>query len=347
MSIVRTRWAAIGAAVAVTLGAGGVGIVSATQPADAVAFVPITPCRVMDTRVEFNVGPKSSPVGPGEVYTVNTTTGDTGNCTGIPTTATGVSMNVTALDASVPTFLTVWATGDTQPEASSLNPVPGSPPAPNAVTTGINATGQFNIFNLQGNVHVIADINGYYTDHHHDDRYYTETESDGRYYTRPDADDRYYAFGGSLLSAIASQGANSFDNIVAFPNAGSPTMLVSFGIPPERDSERPILVHLPFEGPPNCSIVLTASGAAGPFLESGRFFNAGWSVADSPAGVVVFGPAPAGSSQSTAIVTMSHDFADQLGGATSVELRLVRDATNVNDTCPFEVFARGGYSVEY
>ena len=178
MSIIRTRWAAIGAAVAVTLGAGGIGIVSATQPADAVTFVPITPCRVMDTRTEFNVGPKTSPVGPGAVYTVNTTTGNTGKCSDIPTTATGVSLNITALDATLPTFLTIWATGQPQPEASSLNPVPGQPPTPNAVTTGINPGGQFDIYNLQGNVQVIADINGYYTDHHHDDRYYTKDQTD-------------------------------------------------------------------------------------------------------------------------------------------------------------------------
>ena len=171
MSVIRTRWAAIGAAVAVTLGAGGIGFVSATNPDDAVAFVPITPCRVMDTRAEFNVGPKTTPIGPGEIHTVNTTTGDTGNCSGIPTTATGVSLNITALDATLPTFLTVWATGDAQPEASSLNPVPGQPPTPNAVTTGIDTNGRFDIYNLHGNVEVIADISGYYQDHHHDDRY--------------------------------------------------------------------------------------------------------------------------------------------------------------------------------
>lgn len=180
MSTLRTRWAAIGAAVAVTLGAGGIGLVSATEPSDAVTFVPITPCRVMDTRTEFNVGPKSSPLGPGEVHTVNTTSGNTGNCSGIPSTATGVSLNVTALDASLPTFLTVWATGETQPEASSLNPVPGAPPTPNAVTTAISNSGRFDIYNLQGNVQVLVDINGYYTDHDHDDRYYTKAQIDQR-----------------------------------------------------------------------------------------------------------------------------------------------------------------------
>jgi hypothetical protein len=172
MSSIRSRWAAIGAAVAVTLGAGGIGLVSATSPADAVTFVPITPCRVMDTRSDSPVGPRTTPLGPGETYTVNATTDNTGNCgTNIPTTATGVSLNVTAVGAALPTFLTIWATGSPQPEASSLNPVPDAPPTPNAVTTGIDAGGQFNIYNLQGNVQVIADINGYYTDHNHDDRY--------------------------------------------------------------------------------------------------------------------------------------------------------------------------------
>ena len=177
MSTIRTRWAAIGAAVAVTLGAGGVGLVSATEPDGASTLVPITPCRVIDTRPEFNVGPKASPLGPGETHTV-AAHGDNGDCTGIPSDAVGLSMNVTAVDATAPTFLTIWATGETQPTASSLNPTPGQPPAPNAVTTELSPGGEFDIFNLAGNVHVLADINGYYVDHHHDDRYYTEDEID-------------------------------------------------------------------------------------------------------------------------------------------------------------------------
>ena len=184
MAIIRTRWAAIGAAVAVTLGAGGIGLVSATNPDDALTFVAITPCRVLDTRTEFNVGPKTSPMGPGETYTVKTH-GSNGNCTGIPAGATAVSMNMTATDATAPTFLAVWAAGTDRPDASSLNPVPGSPPTPNAVTTELNGSGEFNIYNLQGSVNVFADINGYYVGHNHDDRYYTKAQSDARYLEAP------------------------------------------------------------------------------------------------------------------------------------------------------------------
>jgi len=177
MSLVRSRWAAVGAVSAITLGAGGIGLVDATSPSGAATFVSITPCRVLDTRPAFKVGPKSTPLGPGEVHTVSAH-GDNGRCADIPATATGLSLNITATGASLPTFLTIWATGSPQPDSSSLNPVPGQPPTPNAVTTGLSANGQFDIFNLQGTVDVIGDINGYYTDHDHDDRYYGKPQVD-------------------------------------------------------------------------------------------------------------------------------------------------------------------------
>lgn len=173
----RSRWAAIGAAVAVSLGAGGIGLVGATSPADAVAYVPVEPCRLADTRAgEFNVGPRNTPISTDETLGVQAT-GDNGECTGIPTSATGLQLNVTALGATDPTFLTIWGSGD-RPNASHLNPSPGQPPTPNAVTTGLTAGGAINVYNLNGTVEVLLDIVGYYTDHNHDDRYYTETEVD-------------------------------------------------------------------------------------------------------------------------------------------------------------------------
>lgn len=182
MTLTRSRWAAIGAAVAVTLGAGSIGLVNATSPAGAATFVSITPCRVADTRPDFNVGSKNTPLGAGLTMTVPTrATMDNpaagGECSGkIPAEATGVSLNVTAVGATAGTFLTVWPAGAPQPNSSSLNPVPGGAPTPNAVATGLSDAGQFSVFNLAGSVDVVIDINGYYVDHNHDDRYYTETE---------------------------------------------------------------------------------------------------------------------------------------------------------------------------
>ncbi len=172
----RTRWAAIGAAVAVTLGAGGFGLVSATSPDGATAYVPIEPCRVTDTRsaADLNVGPRNTPLGSQETYVISAH-GNNGRCIGIPASATGLQLNVTALNATAPSFITVWASG-VLPIASSLNPRPNQPPIPNAVTTGLAADGKFSVYNNAGSVDIIVDVVGYYADHRHDDRYYTKAE---------------------------------------------------------------------------------------------------------------------------------------------------------------------------
>ena len=196
MSLIRTRWAAIGAAVAVTLGGGGIAMVSATSPAGAVTYVPITPCRVFDTRPDFNVGPKATPIGSDTEHAV-TATGTTGECTAVPTNATAVAINLTAVGATLPTFLAVYATGADRPNSSNLNPQPGQPPTPNAVTTELSTDGRFSVYNRQGNVDAFADIVGYYTDHTHDDRYYTKNQSNDRYYTKGQSNDRYYTRGQS------------------------------------------------------------------------------------------------------------------------------------------------------
>lgn len=131
------------------------------DPGDADAtFVPITPCRLFDTR------PAPDRIGPFGAFGIDDTKtfqarGTNGKCT-IPTDATGLSLNVTAVDATTLTYLTIWP-GGPRPLASSLNPSPGEPPTPNAVTTNLSATGAFNVYNLTGNVDVLVDINGYYT----------------------------------------------------------------------------------------------------------------------------------------------------------------------------------------
>jgi len=143
-------------------------------------FVPITPCRVLDTRAGSAVATRQTPLGAGETYTQNAH-GNNGLCTGIPTDASALSLNVTAINATVAgTYLTIWPTGAPLPDASSLNPVPGQPPTPNAVVTDISSGGQFNIFNFSGTVNLLVDINGYYVDHNHDDRYYTRAQIDVR-----------------------------------------------------------------------------------------------------------------------------------------------------------------------
>ncbi len=134
--------------------------VDAAPGATDATFVPMTPCRLIDTRPgEFHIGPLET-FGPSDTKTV-AAHGDNGDCT-IPTDAVGLSSNVTALDATAPSFLTIWPGGE-RPVASSLNPVPGQPPIPNAVVTTLSGAGSFEVYNLNGTVNVIIDVNGYYT----------------------------------------------------------------------------------------------------------------------------------------------------------------------------------------
>lgn len=124
-------------------------------------YVPITPCRLVALRpAPDTVGPRPVPLGADELF-VQKATGSNGNCV-IPSAAVGLTLNVTALSATKPTFITLWGSGP-RPEASHLNPAPGQPPTPNAVTIPLSGSGSFNIYNLDGSVSVIVDVVGYHT----------------------------------------------------------------------------------------------------------------------------------------------------------------------------------------
>ena len=101
------------------------------------------------------------------------------DCTGkIPPGATALSLNVTALNSTSNSFLTIWP-GGAQPVASALNPAPGARVF-NAVTTELSGDQTFSIYNNRGNTDVFIDVNGYYENHNHDDRYDTKGQVDGK-----------------------------------------------------------------------------------------------------------------------------------------------------------------------
>lgn len=174
---VRTRWAAVGAAVAITLGAGGIGISHATTSSGTrPIYRALKPCRLADTRPQFQVGPRSAALGPNETYPLQGW-GAIGNCN-LPTGTSALALNVTAVDATRPTFLTLFPGDATLPTASHLNPSPGSAPTPNAVNVALDPSGAFKIYNFAGSVHVVIDVVGVFDDHDHDDRYYTKAQVD-------------------------------------------------------------------------------------------------------------------------------------------------------------------------
>lgn len=170
----RSRWAAVGAAVAVSIGAGSIGVVGATiDEGERPVLVQITPCRLLDTRND--IGNRDTPIGTGEVHSVDVH-GINGECD-IPAEASGVSLNVTAVQATEVTNVRIFPEANNVPNASNLNASPfGSFALPNAVTTLLDDAGTFSVFNEFGTVEIIVDVNGYYEDHSHDDRYVQETD---------------------------------------------------------------------------------------------------------------------------------------------------------------------------
>lgn len=157
----RARWAAIGAAVAVVIGAGGAITGLASTSGAPSVFVPMTPCRLLDTRAGVsNVGPRATPLGAGETH-ITSGRGTVGACT-IPGTATAVSLNVAIIDPTKPSYLTVFPGDASRPTSANLNWVAGQDPTPNAVTSGLGADGTLAFFNLAGTVELSVDVVGYY-----------------------------------------------------------------------------------------------------------------------------------------------------------------------------------------
>jgi Collagen triple helix repeat (20 copies) len=150
--LIRSRWAAFGAAVAVTmLGGGGIWAASASGPADSTTFVSTVPVRVLDTRLA------DSPID---------TLGMGGHATlsldaQLPDDALAVSLNVTVVNGTGASFLSVWPTGVDRPTVSSLNWA-DSDAHPNGVVVKLGSNYSIDLYNNNGSVDVVIDLGGYY-----------------------------------------------------------------------------------------------------------------------------------------------------------------------------------------
>jgi len=121
--------------------------------------VPMTPCRVIDTRpAPLTVGPRSIHLDAGETYTANIW-GANGNCV-IPANASAIVMNLTATQTGGGGFVTAYPCDSQRPNASSLNYSAGQT-AGNALVAKLSAAGQLCFFTLAA-ADLIVDINGYF-----------------------------------------------------------------------------------------------------------------------------------------------------------------------------------------
>jgi hypothetical protein len=169
----RSRWAAIGAAVAVTLGAGG--LLTANAASDPSVFVAIEPVRVLDTRSGVGLSGTFTSESPRDLTVtgiVPAVVGDTVVPTEVvPAGATAIVANVTAVRPSTAGFVAVrpaTATGD--PTTSNVNFTTGGVVVPNSVTVEVPTTGPdagdielwFKGTGPTATTHLLLDIVGYY-----------------------------------------------------------------------------------------------------------------------------------------------------------------------------------------
>jgi hypothetical protein len=116
-------------------------------------YNPLSPARIADTRTTHNT------LGSGKTLNVQVT-----GQGGVPASGAGTAVfNVTAINPTTQSFLTVWPTGQTRPFSSNLNFVAGQT-VPNRVIAPTGNGGQVSIFNAAGNVDVAVDVGGYFTD---------------------------------------------------------------------------------------------------------------------------------------------------------------------------------------
>ena len=179
MSGLRSRWAAIGAACAVVLGAGGFGVVSAAMSSgDRAIYVPVTPIRVLDTRSSEKVVNETVRL----VIEGVITTADGVSRQVVPTDASAVAINITATstrkngDYGYVTVFPCMSDTETAPNASSLNFENGVDIA-NALNVTTSANGSICLY-VFGTADLLVDAAGYYVDHNHDDRYYSKADVD-------------------------------------------------------------------------------------------------------------------------------------------------------------------------
>ena len=130
----------------------GTASVTVTQPP--LQFVPVTPCRIADTR-----NPTGAFGGPElAAAAVRTFNVPQSGC-GIPSTAVAYSLNVTVVPIQSLGYLTIWPAGEAQPIVSTLNS-DGRVKA-NATITPAGTNGGVNVFASDA-TQFILDIDGYF-----------------------------------------------------------------------------------------------------------------------------------------------------------------------------------------
>jgi len=133
----------------------GNGYFAAPGGTGALAFYPVTPCRVADTRnADGPLGGPEMDAGTTRSFAIPAS-----GCS-VPSTAQAYSVNVTVVPEGRLSYLSAWPAGSPRPVVSTLNSWDGSVVA-NAAIVPAGDSGAISIF-VTDETHVILDINGYF-----------------------------------------------------------------------------------------------------------------------------------------------------------------------------------------
>jgi hypothetical protein len=121
----------------------------------AMAFYPMAPCRLVDTRL-----PAAPLGGPSLLATTTRTFPLLSSSCNLPATARAYSLNYTAIPQGPLGFLTTWPAGQTQPLVSTLNAVTGAVTA-NAAIVPAGTNGDISVF-VSHPADLVIDVNGYF-----------------------------------------------------------------------------------------------------------------------------------------------------------------------------------------
>ena len=147
----------LAAAIIVSAGlstAAGANAQSGSSTSTGLEFIPITPCRAVDTRNA--AGPFGGPeLGAGTIREFDLPQ----SACAIPSSAVAYSLNVTVVPDGPLGYLTVWPSGQTQPLVSTLNS-DGRVKA-NAAITPAGSNGGVSVF-VSSATHVLLDVDGYF-----------------------------------------------------------------------------------------------------------------------------------------------------------------------------------------
>jgi hypothetical protein len=127
--------------------------VPASQP-QSLAFYPITPCRLADTRLGTG-----TLAGPALAAAATRNFPLSGNC-GIPATAQAYALNMTVVPQGTLGFLSAWPAGSPQPGSSTLNAPTGTITSNMAIVPA-GTGGSISVI-VTNSTHLIIDVNGYF-----------------------------------------------------------------------------------------------------------------------------------------------------------------------------------------